>query len=144
MLFYRACWLLFFTFGAFAVVSFVDAFDAWAALTAYPGAELFCRGTLAGNIPITRAPLCLAVWFTETKAWVGYAQEMVLHAGHGLHGMELLRTADVGLFALGSLAAGIAFTWLWATAMAHVAVAVVAGSFSLLQGLSQFLGGRAA
>jgi hypothetical protein len=139
MLFYRAVWLLFFTVGIVALAEFVHAFDAWAMLTAYPGAEQFCRGTLGGNVPVTRAPLCLAVWFTETKVWVGYAQEMLLQAGHGL-----LRTADVGLFAVGSLAGGIALTWLWATAMAHVAVAVVAGSFSLVQGLSQFLGGRAA
>jgi hypothetical protein len=144
MLFYRAVWVRLFTVGIVALAEFVHAFDAWAMLTAYPGAEQFCRGTLGGNVPVTRAPLCLAVWFTETKVWVGYAQEMLLQAGHGLHGAELLRTADVGLFAVGSLAGGIALTWLWATAMAHVAVAVVAGSFSLVQGLSQFLGGRAA
>lgn len=144
MTFHRATWLIFFALGAIALAGFVNAFDAWAAATAYPGADLACRGTLAGTVPVTRAPLCLAVWFTETKAWVAHAQHLLFHAGQGLHGADLLHTADIGLYALGTLAGGLALNWLWATAMAHVAAAVVAGSFTLLQGLSQFLGGRAA
>jgi hypothetical protein len=144
MLFHRTAWLFFFAVGAIALADLVSTFDSWAALAAYPGADHACRGTLAGDIPITRAPLCLAVWFTEAKAWLGHARDLLLQTGHGLHGSDLLRTADIGLYAAGTLAGGVALTWLWATAMAHVAVAVIAAVYSLLQGLAQFLGGRAA
>ncbi len=139
MSFYRITWLAFFSLGAIALAGYVVAFDSWAVQTAAPGAELLCHGTLAGNIPLTRAPLCLAVWFTETKAWLGHAQEMVLHTAYGLQGGELLHTADIGLFAFGTLAGGLALNWLWATAMTHVAIALVAACYSLVQGLSQFL-----
>lgn len=144
MIFYRAIWLSFFALGAAALIGLVQAFDAWAVTTAFPGADQFCRGTLAGHIPVSRAPLCLAVWFTEAKAWTGYVQDMVLNAGHSLYAAEMLRTADVGLFALGATAGGLALNWIWATAMAQLCLSVVAGSFSLMQGLSQLLGGRAA
>ena len=139
MSFFRATWLFFFALGAGALAGYVLAFDSWAAQTAAPGAELMSRGTLAGNIPLARAPLCLAVWFTEAMIWLGDAQEMVLHTAEGLHGVELLHTAEIGLFAFGSLAGGLALNWLWATAMTHVASAVVAACYSLIQGLSQFL-----
>lgn len=144
MSFFRIAWLFFFALGAIALAGYVTAFDSWAAQTATPGADLLCRGTLAGNVPLARAPLCLAVWFTETKAWLGHAQEMVLHTAYGLHGAALLHTADLGLIAFGTLAGGIALNWLWATAMAHIALAALAATYSLLQGVAQFLRRRAA
>lgn len=144
MSFFRIAWLFFFALGAVALAGYVLAFDIWATEAAHPGADLLCRGTLAGDIPLTRAPLCLAVWFMEAKAWLGHAQEMVLHATYDLHGAALLHTADIGLIALGTLAGGIALNWLWATAMAHIAIAVVVAAYSLLQALSQFLRSRAA
>lgn len=144
MTLYRAIWLVFFGIGAYALTGFVLTFDTWAANTAIPGSEMYCHGTLGGHIPVTRAPLCLAVWFNEAKAWVAHAREMLFLSGHGLHGNAVMHTADVGLFTIGGLAAVTALNWLWATAMAQVTVAVFAASFTLTHGLSQILrGGRA-
>jgi hypothetical protein len=142
--FHRATWLTFFAIGAVVLAVALGAFDAWATGTAVPGAEAYCRGTLAGTIPLARAPLCFAVWFVEAKSWVFYLRDILLQARQGLYLHELVRTADVGLFAAGGAAMALALNWVWATAMTQMTLATVAGSYSLVHGLSHVLGRRAA
>jgi hypothetical protein len=138
----RIIWLGFFAYGAFALVLGVRLLDNWAMATAVPGAEAFCRGTLAGEIPITRAPLCFAVWFAESKTWLAYARDMLLHAERGMHLREWLRAVEIAFYAIGTITAGIALAWLWATAMTRVVASAVAGSYLLLHAVSHAVGGR--
>lgn len=144
LIFHRAIWLTFFAVGAAALIAVLGAFDAWATAYAFPGTEAYCRGSLVGNVPLSRTPLCVALWFNEAKTWVFYARDIVAHGGQGLYLHELVRTADVGLWVVGAIAIGVALNWLWATAMMHVTLASVAASYTLLQGLSHMLGRRAA
>lgn len=144
MNFHRAIWLTFFAIGAAALVTVLGAFDAWAAAYAFPGTEAFCRGTLVGEVPVTRTPLCVALWFNEAKTWVFYARDVVAQGGQAMYLRELLRTIDVGLWVVGATAMAAALNWLWATAMTKVALSSIAGSYSLLHGLSHVLGRRAA
>ena len=142
MIINRAIWLAYFAIGAFFLGCFVMALDAWALATAMPGYEVYCRGTLIANVPITRAPLCFALWFTEAKSWVFYARDMLLQVQQGLYARELIRTADVALYAIGAVAFGIALACIWATAMTRLTLSTIAGWYSLMHGLSQMLGGR--
>ena len=117
--------------------------DPALALTERDGAP----GLLAAGADLSPQRLLMAYrngifpWFSEHQPilWWSTDPRMVLHTAEGLHGVELLHTADIGLFAFGTLAGGLALNWLWATAMTHVASAVVAACYSLVQGLSQFL-----
>lgn len=144
MIFSRTIWLIFFAIGAAALVALFGAFDRWAMTMAAPGAEAYCRGTFVGTVPVARAPMCLAVWFTEAKSWVFFARDMVLQARQGLSPLELLRTADVGLFAVGGIGLAAGLNWLWASAMTQVTLTTIAAWYLLLQGLAQMLGRRAA
>jgi hypothetical protein len=144
MIFSRAIWLFFFAIGAVVVMVLFAAFDRWAIAIAVPGAEAYCRGTFVGTVPLARAPTCLAVWFTEAKSWVFYARDMVLQARQGLSPLELLRTADVGLFAVGGIGLAAGLNWLWASVMTQVTLTTIAAWYLLLQGLAQMLGRRAA
>jgi len=144
LIFQRAIWLIFFAVGAAVLVVVLGAFDAWAAALAFPGTEPYCRGSLVGNVPLSRAPLCVALWINDAKTWVFYARDIVAHSGQGLSMREMLRTADVGLCVVGATAIAVALNWLWATAMMQVTLASIAGSYSLLHGLSHVLGRRAA
>ncbi len=140
MIFHRIIWLIFFVVGAIALVVVLDAFDTWSTVVASPVTEGYCRGALVGNVPVSRAPMCFALWFNEAKTWVFYARDIVGQGGQGLYLHELLRTADVGLCVVGAAALGVALAWLWATAMTQVTLAGIAGSYSLLHGLSHMLG----
>ncbi len=144
MIVHRAIWLTFFAIGAAALIAVLGAFDAWATAYAFPGTEAYCRGTLVGNVPVSRAPLCAALWFNEAKTWVFYARDIVAQGGQGAYLRELLRTADIGLCVVGGTAIGVALNWLWATAMTQVTQASIAGSYSLLHGLAHMLGRRTA
>jgi hypothetical protein len=142
--FQRAVWLIFFLIGAAAVVAAVGAFDRWAVTMAAPGAEAYCRGTFVGTIPLARAPMCVAVWFVEAKSWLFYARDMVLQARPGASGLVLLRTMDVGLFAIGGIGLATALSWLWASAMTQLTLTTIAAWYLLLQGLAHMLGRRTA
>ena len=107
-----------------------------------PGYEVYCRGTLIANVPITRAPLCFALWFAEAKSWVFYARDMLLQVQQGLYARELIRTLDVAFYAIGAAAFGIALAYIWATAMTRFTLSTIAGWYSLMHGLSHIPGGR--
>ncbi len=138
----RIIWLGFFAYGAFILGLGVRVIDSWAMGAAMPGAEAFCRGTLAGEIPIVRAPLCFAVWFAESKTWLVYARDMIWQAERGMYLREWLRTGEIVFYGIGAVTAGIALAWVWATAMTRVVASAVAGSYLLLQAVSHVVGGR--
>lgn len=137
----RIVWLGFFAYGAFFLALGAIALDNWAMATAVPGAEAFCRGTLAGEIPVTRAPLCFAVWFAESKTWLFYARDMLMQADRGLYLREWLRTGEVAFFTVGAVTAGIAFAWVWASAMTRVVASAIGGFYLLLHAVSHSIGG---
>jgi len=140
----RIIWLFFFMVGAIILALFTAAVDSWAFRTAIPGTEMYCRGTLVVSIPLTRAPLCFAVGFVEAKTWVFYARDILLEPQFGLDVSHLLRTADVALYVAGAFAFAVALGCLWATAMTGLVLSTVAGSYTLMHGLSSILGGRRA
>lgn len=140
---YRSIWFLFLAIGFYLITLLLGAIDTWAVGAAVPGTELYCYGSIAGNVPLSRVPLCLAVWFVEAKSWSFYARDLLLNlpeAGFYVH--KLLRTADVALFAVGLAAAALAMAWLWANIMTHAVLLAVAATYTLLQGLAVTLGGR--
>ncbi|MCC6717194.1 MAG: hypothetical protein IT555_04870 [Acetobacteraceae bacterium] len=132
----RAIWLGFFIHGVFVLGVCVVALDSWALATALPGAEAYCRGALVGDIPVQRAPLCFAVWLTESKSWLFYARDMLLQAPQRLHSRELLRIGDVAIYAIGGLAGVFALAWLWASVMTRITRSAIASSYLLLHALS--------
>lgn len=143
MIINRTIWLALFAIGICFLGLFVVALDAWALGMALPGHEIYCRGTMIADVPIARAPLCFALWFTEAKSWVFYARDMVFQARQGLYAHELIRTADVAFYLIGAGAFGIALAFVWATTMTRLVVSTIAGWYSLMHGLTHILGGRA-
>ena len=142
MIINRAIWLAYFAIGACFLGLLVVALDAWALATAMTGYEFYCRGTLIANVPITRAPLCFALWFTEAKSWVLYVPDMLLQVQQDLSARELIRTADVALYATGAAAFGIVLVCIWATVMTRLTLSTIAGWYSLMYALSHMLIGR--
>jgi hypothetical protein len=134
-------WFGYFAYGAFALGAAILALDAWAGQTARPGVESYCRGVLVGDIPLTRAPLCFAVWIAESKSWLIYARDMLLAANQGLYLRELARTGDIAFFTLGGLAVCVALAWLWASAMTRLTRIALASSYLLIHAVSNLSDG---
>ena len=135
----RAIWFFFFLNGALMVGMFAVGINGWAEAIAIPGTEALCRGTLVGNVPITRAPLCFAVWFTEAKTWIVFTYDTVLHVFRGLYMHELLRTADIALYTIGALSFAFAAACLWADVMTRVVITSVSAWYTLLRGATHML-----
>ncbi len=142
MIINRAIWLALFAIGLCFLGLFVMALDSWALSRALPGHEMYCRGTMVADVPRTRAPLCFALWFTEARSWVFYARDMLLQVNHGRYAHQVLRTVDVAFYVIGAAAAGLALAFVWANAMTRLTLSTIAGWYSLMHGLSHFLGTR--
>ena len=129
----RLIWLIFFLNGLVMVSFGALAVERWAVSTAMPGLDTFCRGIWFLDIPISRAPLCLAQWVIDAKSWVQYAVDTIGAIGRGLYTAEVVRSADVSFLVIGFATAGLAVAWLWADAMTRVTHAVTASLYALLR-----------
>ena len=135
-------WTFFFLTSAIVMALFTLALHTWAYNIAIPGTEMYCRGTLVADIPLSRAPLCVAIWVAEAKTWMVYARDILLEGPIDLQVGQLLRTADVMLYVIGLFAFGVALASLTATAMTSLMMSTFAGSYTLMHGIYSFLGGR--
>lgn len=132
----RTIWIFFFLVGIYILAGFAIATDTWVSQSVSLGSKSMCRGTLAGDIPLSRAPLCAAVWVQEAKHWVYYASEVLVNGNQALYLHEVTRTVDVALFAIGVLAAALALNWVWANAMTYITLAATTGCYLVLYALS--------
>ena len=129
----RLIWLVFFANGLIMVGFGAMAVERWAVATAMPGYDTFCRGVWFLDIPISRAPLCLAQWVVDAKSWVQYAVDTLGAVGRGLYAGEVVRSADVSFLVIGFATAGLAAAWLWADAMTRITHAVTLSLYALLR-----------
>lgn len=114
---FRLTWFAALITGFYFITTTLMAIDAWAVASAIPGADIYCRGVLVGDIPVARLPVCTAVWLVEGKSWVVFAWDTLINLPTaGLNLRELVRTADVAVFVLGGAALSVILAIVWANA----------------------------
>lgn len=137
----RVIWLLALGTGFYCITMLLQAAEVWATVTALPGAGHFCNGTLVGDVPVNRFPMCSALWFIEAKSWAIYIRDTLINVpSSGINHHELLRTMDVAVFVVGFTGLGITLAIMWANLMTKLVYFIAIASQESVRSLVYSMG----